>query len=122
MQQGIPVDSRGSTSNTKCGQLVSSSCSLQILFFMLMLCVCLHLGMFLVSGFPTLVLFYSGSNRSFVSLALIKKFSNALGTMEYPLEMEVVDDSSGIASRFHQGCVLNTFSERYSIDLVLIPL
>lgn len=36
--------------------------------------------------------------------------------------MEIVDDCLMSASRFHPGCVLNIFSESYSIYLVSIPL
>ena len=68
------------------------------------------------------VLFDSGATRSFVSLALSKKFSDAPGTLDYPLEVEIADDRTVSASRVHHGCVLNLFSERYSIDLVPIPL
>lgn len=37
-----------------------------------------------------------------------------------PLEVEIMDDHSVSVSRVHRGCVLNMFSERYSINLVLI--
>lgn len=36
--------------------------------------------------------------------------------------MEIVDDHSMSTLRVHQGCVLNMFSKRYSIDLVMIPM
>lgn len=63
-----------------------------------------------------------GCDRIFSSLALSKKFSNAPWTVDYPLEVEIIDDHSVSTSRVHRGCVLNMFNERYSIDLVLIPL
>ena len=64
----------------------------------------------------------SGATRSFVFLMLNKKFGDTLGVLEYPLEVEIADDHSVSALRVHRGCVLNMFIERYSIDLVSIPL
>lgn len=55
-------------------------------------------------------------------LALRKKFIDALETLDYLLEVDITDDRLLIASRGHQGCVLNKFSERCSISLVLIRL
>lgn len=63
-----------------------------------------------------------GVTRSFISILLSKKFSDAPSTLDYPLEAEIVDDRLVSASSVHQGCVLNLFCERYSIDLVSIPL
>lgn len=57
-----------------------------------------------------------------MSLTLSKKFSDAPGALNYPLEMEIVNDRMASASRVHQGCVLEIFNEKYLIDLVLIPL
>lgn len=57
-----------------------------------------------------------------MSLTLSKKFSDAPGMLDYPLEIEIYDDHSVSSSRFHRGCVLNLLNKRYSIDLVLIPL
>ena len=68
------------------------------------------------------VLFDLGATRSFVFLALNKKFSNAPGILVYPLEVEIFDDHFVSAERVHCGCVLNLFNEKYSIDLVSIPL
>ena len=59
-------------------------------------------------------MFDSGVTQSFVSLAP--------GNLDYPLEVEIVDDCLVSASRVHRVCVLNMLSERYSIDLVPIPL
>ena len=68
------------------------------------------------------VLFDSGATRSFVSIAHNKKFCDAPVTLDYPLEVDIMDDHFVSALRVHRGCVLNLFSEIYSIDLVLIPL
>ena len=68
------------------------------------------------------VLFDSGATRSFISLMLRKKFSNAPWTLDYPLEVEIANDCSVGDKRVHQGCVLNMFNERYSVELVPIPL
>lgn len=57
-----------------------------------------------------------------MSLVLSKKFSNALGTLDYLLEVDIADDLSVSDLRFRRGCVLNMFSKRYSIDLVWIPM
>lgn len=57
-----------------------------------------------------------------MSLALTYNFSNTPWTLDYPFEVEIVDDNLVNASRVHRECVLNIFSERYSIDLVLIPM
>ena len=65
-------------------------------------------------------MFDSGATRSFMSLVLSKKFSDALRTLDYLLEVEIFDDRLVSASRVHRGCVLNMFKERYSINLVLI--
>ena len=68
------------------------------------------------------VLFDSDANRSFVSLMLAKKLYDAPKTLDYSLEVEIGDDSTMSALRVHRGCVLNLFSESYSIDLVSNPL
>ena len=57
-----------------------------------------------------------------MSLALRKKFSDDQGTLDYPMEVDIVSDCSMSALRVHWACVLNMFSERYSIDFVMIPL
>ena len=68
------------------------------------------------------MLFDSGATRSFVYLALSKKFCDAPGILDYPLEVEITDDHYVSASSVHHGYVLNLFSERYYIDLVSIHL
>lgn len=75
-----------------------------------------------MNGVSALVLFDSGATRSFVSLGLNKRFGDAPRELGYPLEVEITDDYPIHVSRVHQGCVLELFHERYSIDLVPIPL
>ena len=79
-------------------------------------------GTFLVNGVIAHVLFDSGATRSFVSLSLRKKLCDAPRTLDFPLEVEIVDDRTVSSQRVHHVCILNLFSERYSIYLVLIPL
>lgn len=47
------------------------------------------------------VLFNSDATRSFVSLALSKKFSDAPRILDYPVEVGIGDDHSMSASRVH---------------------
>ena len=47
---------------------------------------------FSVNGLSVDVLLYSGPTRSFVSLVLSKKFRDAPGTLDSPLEMEIAND------------------------------
>ena len=75
-----------------------------------------------MNGITSHVLFDLGATRSFVSLTLSKNFCDTPGTLDYPLEVKIADDRTVSASRVHRGCVLNLFCERYSIDLVMIPL
>lgn len=77
---------------------------------------------FLVNDIPALVLFYSGATRSFVSLALSKRFGDTPREIDYPLEVEIDDDRPVRVLRVHRGYVLELFHERYPIDLVPIPL
>ena len=80
------------------------------------------LGSLHVNVLPVQVLFDSGASRSFVSLALSKKFPESSGTLDCPLEVEVVDDRSVRASMVFRDCVLRLFEERYLVDLVPIPI
>ena len=75
-----------------------------------------------MNGIPVQVLFDSGATRSFVSLALSKKFPESSGLLNCPLEVEITDDRSVRASEVYQDCILRLFKERYLVDLVLIPL
>ncbi|XP_023757688.2 uncharacterized protein LOC111906194 [Lactuca sativa] len=79
-------------------------------------------GTFLVNGMSVHVLFDSGANRSFVSLMLSKKFRDATGTSDSPLEIEIVYDRTVSTVRVYRDCVLNVLGERFRVDLVSIPL
>ena len=67
------------------------------------------------------VLFDSEATRSFVSLALSKKFWDAPQTLDSPLEFDIVDDRNVSDARVYRDCILNVFGERFSVDLVPIP-
>ena len=75
-----------------------------------------------MNGIPVQVLFDSGATRSFVSLALSKRFTESSGMLDCPLEVEIADDRSVRASAVFRDCVLRLFEERYLVDLVPIPL
>ena len=75
-----------------------------------------------MNGIPVQVLFDSGATRSFVSLALSKRFIESSGMLDCPLEVEIADDRSVQASAVFMDCVLRLFVERYLVDLVPIPL
>ena len=75
-----------------------------------------------MNDIPVLVLFDSGATRSFVSLALSKRFSESSGMLDCPLEVEIADERSVRASMVFRDCVLRLFEERYLVDLVPIPL
>ncbi|XP_023743260.1 uncharacterized protein LOC111891437 [Lactuca sativa] len=79
-------------------------------------------GTFLVNGLSDLVLFDSGATRSFVSLALNSKFRDAPGTLDSPLEVEIVDNCTVNAARVFRRSILNMFDEIFHLDLVPIPL
>ena len=76
----------------------------------------------MVNNLSSHVLFDLGATQSFMSLALNKKFRDALGTLDSLIEVEIADDRTMNALRVFHGCVLNMFSERFPIDLVSIPL
>ena len=92
------------------------------LLISLLIFVCCVLGSFLLKGISALILFDSGEILSFVSLTLSKMFVGAPGELNCPLEVEIRDDRSVRASRVRRDCVLDMFTERYSVDLVPIPL
>ena len=75
-----------------------------------------------MNGILVQVLYDLGATRSFVSLALSKRFSESLGMLDYPLEVEIADDRSVRASTVFRDCVLRLFEERYLVDLVPILL
>ena len=75
-----------------------------------------------MKGIPVQVLFNSGATRSFVSLALNKKFPESSGMLDCPLEVDIADDRLVRASELFRDCVLRLFEECYLVDLVPIPL
>ena len=75
-----------------------------------------------MNGILVQVLFDLGATRSFVSLALSKRFSESSGMLLCPLEVEIVDNRSVRASKVFRDCVLGLYEERYLVDLVPIPL
>ncbi|XP_023733990.1 uncharacterized protein LOC111881832 [Lactuca sativa] len=75
---------------------------------------------FLVNGMSDHVLFDSGATRSFVSLALSKKFRDAPGMLDSPLEVDIADDHTVGVARVYWDHVLNVFWERFRVDLVQI--
>ena len=68
------------------------------------------------------VLLDSGATRSFVSLTLSKKFRDAPGTLDSPLEAEIAEDRTVSVARVYQDCIMNVLGERFHVDLVPIPL
>lgn len=62
-----------------------------------------------MNGVQALVLFDSFATRSFVYLALSKRFDDSLGEFDYPLDLEIVDERPVRKSRVHQGCILKLF-------------
>lgn len=68
--------------------------------------------MFIVNGVTVYVLFDLRATRYFVSLVHIKKFSDALGTLDCPLEVEIVDDHTVSTSRVHLSCILELFHKK----------
>ena len=84
--------------------------------------MCFVIGSFLVNDISALVLFDSGATRSFVSLALSKRFLIDSGELDCPLDVEIVDDKIVRVVRAYRGCTLRLFDEQLSVDLVPIPL
>ncbi|XP_023768582.1 uncharacterized protein LOC111917162 [Lactuca sativa] len=79
-------------------------------------------GTFLVNGMTAHIFFDSGATRSFVSLALGKKFRDAPKTLDSPLEVKIADDRIMGAVRVYRNCVMNVLGERFWVDLFPIPL
>ena len=75
-----------------------------------------------MNGISTLVLFDLRATRPFESLDHSKRFVDAPGELDCRLEVDTADDCPVRVSRVHQGCVLELFSERNPINLVVIPL
>ena len=77
----------------------------------LLIFICFLLGSFLVKDIYSLVLFDSGATRSFVSLALSKRFAGAPRELDCPLDVEIADDLSVQVTWVHWGCIILMFSE-----------
>ena len=71
------------------------------MLFIMLICMCCCLGSFFMNNILVLVLFNLGATRSFASLALSKRFDDVLGELDYPLEVEIVDDCSVRVLRVH---------------------
>ena len=76
----------------------------------------------MVNGLYAHVLFDTEATRPFVSLVLRKKFQDAPRTLNLLLEVEIMEDCTMSALRVFRGCVMNMFSERFSIYVVSILL
>ena len=68
-----------------------------------------------MNGVPDLVLFDLGATRSFVSLNLSKRFDDASWKLDYPLEVEIVNDHPMMVSRVHRGCVLELLASNIQL-------
>lgn len=79
-----------------------------IMFCVMLMCVRL-LGMFLVNYLPALVLFESGSSRSFVSRSLCREFDMPIEELECPLQVSIANEHRVFASLVCQGCILEIF-------------
>ena len=66
------------------------------------------------------MLFDSGATRSFVSIALSKRFVDFTSMLDCPLEVEIANDRSVWESKVYRDCVL--YDDQYLVDLVPIPL
>ena len=66
-----------------------------------------------MNGIPALFLFESGATQSFVSFALSKRFDDVPRELDYPLEIEIVDDRPVRVSRVQWGCTLEISIEYY---------
>ena len=55
-------------------------------------------------------------------LCFTKKFWDAPGTLDSPLEVDIFDDCIVSATKVYRDSVLNVLGERFHVDLVLIPL
>ena len=68
--------------------------------------MCFIVGSLLVNDISSLVVFDSEDTRSFVSLALSKKYVGAPGELDYPLDVEITDDRTVQVAMVHRGCTL----------------
>ncbi|XP_052627095.1 uncharacterized protein LOC128133625 [Lactuca sativa] len=70
-------------------------------------------GSFLGNDISSMVLFDSGATRSFVSLALSKRFSRAPRELDCLLDVEIADDRIVKVTRVHRGCALHMFHKQF---------
>lgn len=78
--------------------------------------------MFLVNGIPDLILFDLGATRLFVCHALSKNFDVVPGAVDFPLEVEIVDEHTLSNFMVHWDCMLEMFWVCFLIDLIPISL
>ncbi|KAJ9545159.1 hypothetical protein OSB04_024866 [Centaurea solstitialis] len=79
-------------------------------------------GIFPVNSKPALVLFDTGANKSFVSTSFCKGFSNVMGRLDEPLEVEIADEKSVIVRNIYRGNVIELGGVRFRVDLIPIPM
>ncbi|KAJ9545025.1 hypothetical protein OSB04_024732 [Centaurea solstitialis] len=79
-------------------------------------------GIFPVNSKPALVLFDTGASKSFVSTSFCKGFSNVMGRLDEPLEVEIADEKSVIVRNIYRGNVIELGGVRFRVDLIPIPM
>ncbi|KAJ9546782.1 hypothetical protein OSB04_019325 [Centaurea solstitialis] len=79
-------------------------------------------GIFPVNSKPALVLFDTGASKSFVSTSFCKGFSNVMGRLDEPLEVEIADEKSVIVRDIYRGNVIELGGVRFRVDLIPIPM
>ncbi|CAH1437172.1 unnamed protein product [Lactuca virosa] len=77
---------------------------------------------FLVSSVPALVLFDSGTGRSFVSLAFSHHINVGRESLSRPLRVSIADERAVFSTDVIRGCVLEIFGVEFPIDLVPIAM
>ncbi|KAJ9562067.1 hypothetical protein OSB04_007227 [Centaurea solstitialis] len=101
--KGARSDSRsGSSSCPKCGRY--------------------HRGVFPVNSKPALVLFDTGATQSYVSHRFCKDFQIELGNLDSPLAIDVAAEEVQVVEHVYQGCSIDIFGVRFSINLIPIPM
>ncbi|KAJ9539506.1 LOW QUALITY PROTEIN: hypothetical protein OSB04_032239 [Centaurea solstitialis] len=79
-------------------------------------------GIFPVNSKPALVLFDTGASKSFVSTSFCKGFSNVMGRLDEPLEVEIADEKSVIVRNIYRGNIIELGGVRFRVDLIPIPM
>lgn len=75
-----------------------------------------------MNPFPTLVPFYLGASRSFVSRALSRSFYINLGDLECLLQVSITNELEFYASSIYRRCVLEILGVSYPISMIPIPM